>query len=121
MNKDLTLLLIRLIFSGCMLTHGIPKFLNLISERPKFFDPIGIGEIPSLILAVIGEAIAPIFIIIGYKVRFSSLFPIVTMFIAAFVVHFDDPFKKKELALLYLTGFLIILIMGPGRYSINKK
>ena len=32
-----------------------------------------------------------------------------------------NPFKRKELALLYLVGFLIVFLMGPGKYSINKK
>ena len=43
------------------------------------------------------------------------------MFVAAFIVHFDDPFKNKELAILYLVGFLIIFLMGPGKYSIDRK
>jgi putative oxidoreductase len=43
------------------------------------------------------------------------------MIVAAFIVHFDDPFKNKELALLYLAGFLIIFIIGPGKYSLDKK
>ena len=30
-------------------------------------------------------------------------------------------FKRKELALLYLVGFLIVLLMGPGKYSLDKK
>jgi putative oxidoreductase len=44
-----------------------------------------------------------------------------TMLVAAFIVHLDDPFKRKELALLYLVGFLIIFLMGPGKYSVNKN
>jgi putative oxidoreductase len=44
-----------------------------------------------------------------------------TMLVAAFIVHLDDPFKRKELALLYLVGFLIVLLMGPGKYSLDKK
>jgi len=44
-----------------------------------------------------------------------------TMIVAAFIVHLDDPFKRKELALLYLVGFLIVLLMGPGKYSLDKK
>jgi putative oxidoreductase len=43
------------------------------------------------------------------------------MLVAAFIVHLDDPFKRKELALLYLVGFLVVLLMGPGKYSLDKK
>lgn len=121
MNTNITLLITRIVFSLSMMTHGYPKLLNLFSDNPSFVNPIGIGEIPTLIIAVLAEFIAPIFIIIGYRTKIFTLLPIVTMVIAAFVVHLDDPFKRKELALLYLVGFLIIFLMGPGKYSVNKK
>tara|TARA_B100000767_G_scaffold272680_1_gene300936 strand:+ start:62 stop:427 length:366 start_codon:yes stop_codon:yes gene_type:complete len=121
MKTNITLLITRVIFSLSMITHGYPKLIKLISENPSFGNPIGIGEMPTLILAVFAEFIAPIFIIIGYKTRIFSFFPIATMIVAAFIVHFDDPFKNKELALLYLAGFLIIFIIGPGKYSLDKK
>ena len=108
MNTNITLLITRIVFSLSMMTHGYPKLLNLFSDNPSFGNPIGIGEIPTLIIAVLAEFIAPIFIIIGYRTKIFTLLPIVTMVIAAFVVHLDDPFKRKELALLYLVGFLII-------------
>jgi putative oxidoreductase len=104
-----------------MMTHGYTKLLNLFSANPSFENPIGIGELPTLIIAVIAEFIAPIFIIIGYKAKIFSTLPMVTMLVAIFIVHLNDPFKNKELALLYFVGFLIIFLMGPGKYSINKK
>lgn len=121
MISNISLLLTRVFFSLLMITHGYPKLMNLFSENPSFGDPIGIGEIPTLILAVIGEFIAPIFIIIGFKTKIFSFFPIATMLVAALIVHSDDPFAKKELSLLYLFGFLIVFLMGPGKYSIDKR
>jgi putative oxidoreductase len=41
------------------------------------------------------------------------------MLVAAFIVHGDDPFQKKELALLFLTPFLALLLAGPGRFSLD--
>ncbi|MAU64009.1 MAG: DoxX family protein [Flavobacteriaceae bacterium] len=121
MKTHLSLLINRVAFSLLMLTHGYPKLVKLFSENPTFGNPLGIGEIPTLILAVLAEFIAPIFIIIGYKTRIFTIFPIITMFVAAFVVHLDDPFKRKELAIVYLFAFLIIFLMGPGKYSFDKK
>tara|TARA_B110000008_G_scaffold235140_1_gene239828 strand:+ start:362 stop:736 length:375 start_codon:yes stop_codon:yes gene_type:complete len=121
MNKNITLLFTRISFSFMMITHGYPKLIKLFSENPSFSNPIGIGEIPTLTLAVFTEFIAPIFIIIGYKTKFFSVFPIVTMIVAGFIVHFDDPFSRKEKAILYLVGFIIIYLLGPGKYSIDKK
>ncbi|HBY66858.1 MAG TPA: DoxX family protein, partial [Flavobacteriaceae bacterium] len=96
------LLFLRLTFSGMMLTHGIPKLLNLIQGDLEFGDPIGLGPSATLVLAVIGEAICPLLIILGIKTRIAAIPTIITMAIAAFLVHGSDPLARKELALLYL-------------------
>ena len=43
------------------------------------------------------------------------------MAVAVLVVHVNDPFKRQELALLYLAGFAAIALIGPGKYSIDKR
>jgi putative oxidoreductase len=43
------------------------------------------------------------------------------MFVAAFIVHLSDPFARKEKAILFLIGFIAIMMMGPGKYSIDRK
>ncbi len=120
--NNVSLLILRIIFAGSMLYgHGISKLTKLIEGNVSFSNPIGIGEVPTLILAVFSEFVAPIFIIIGYKTKLFSFFPAATMFVAVFVVHFGDSFKSFEKALLFLTGFVIIMLVGPGKYSIDRK
>ncbi len=120
--NNIALLILRIVFAGSMLYgHGLNKFNKLIEGDLTFANPIGIGEAPTLILAVISEFLAPIFILIGYKTRFFSFFPAATMFVAAFIVHMGDPFGRVEKALLFLTVFLILMLTGPGKYSIDKK
>jgi|TARA_R100000479_G_scaffold165038_1_gene104144 putative oxidoreductase len=115
------LLFLRLTFSGMMLTHGIPKLLNLIQGDLEFGDPIGLGPTATLVLAVIGEAICPLLIILGIKTRIAAIPTIITMAIAAFLVHGSDPLARKELALLYLFGFIVIALLGSGRFSLVRK
>ena len=120
--NNLGLALLRIIPSGIMLfVHGLPKLQKLLAGNFEFADPIGIGAAPSLFLTVIGEFVAPLLIIIGFKTRFAAIPAAITMFVAAFVIHGADPFAKKELALLYFVFFLIIALVGPGKYSIDKK
>lgn len=111
----------RISMSAMMLTHGLPKFQKLISGDFEFADPIGMGTAPSLFLTVIGEFICPILIIIGYKTRLASIPTVITMLVAAFIVHAADAFESKEKALLYLVGFATIVLLGPGKYSIDRK
>jgi putative oxidoreductase len=120
-NKDLGLLILRVGASALMLTHGYGKFLKLFTDPTDFGDPIGLGPTVSLILAVIGEFIAPLFIIVGYKTKLASIPALITMLVAAFVVHASDPIGRKEKALLYAICFLAIAFTGAGKYSIDKK
>ena len=120
--NNIALLILRVVFAGSMLYgHGIGKLNRLLEGNLSISNPLGIGEIPTLILAVFSEFLAPIFIIIGYKTKFFSFFPAATMFVAAFIVHLGDPFGKIEKALLFLTVFVILMMTGPGKYSIDRK
>ncbi len=120
-SYHLGLLLLRLGFGGMMLTHGIPKFLNLIQGNMDFGDPIGIGSTLSLILTVIGEFVCPLLVIIGFRTRLTAIPTVITMMVAAFVVHADDPFGTKEKALMYACAFLVMVLAGAGKYSVDRR
>ncbi|MAN60218.1 MAG: DoxX family protein [Flavobacteriaceae bacterium] len=115
------LLLLRLGFSGLMLTHGLPKLLRALQGNLEFGDPLGLGPTLSLLLVIIGEVICPLLIIVGWKTRWAAIPTIITMAVAAFVVHGNDPFGQKEKALLYLVAFIVIALVGPGRYSFDRS
>jgi putative oxidoreductase len=104
-----------------MLTHGIPKLMNLVQGNLEFADPLGIGAVPSLILTVIGEAICPLLIIIGYKTRLAAIPTAITMAVAAFMIHSADPIGTKEKALLFLFAFVVIALTGAGKHSVDRN
>ncbi|PHR14655.1 MAG: DoxX family protein [Aequorivita sp.] len=120
-SYNLGLLLMRVGFGALMLTHGIPKLLKMLSGDFSFGDPIGIGETATLILAVLCEVLFPLLVIIGFKTRLSAIPVIITMAVAAFIVHAADPFGTKEMAILYLIGFTAITLLGAGKYSVDRK
>jgi len=103
-----------------MLTHGIPK-INRLSNADGFPDPLGVSPMVSLILCLIGEVLAPILIIIGFKTKVAAIPAAITMAVAAFVVHAPDSLAKKEHALLYFIVWVVIFLSGPGRFSIDGK
>lgn len=119
--NNLALAILRIGLSAMMLTHGIPKLKMLFDNPSDFPDPMGIGSLPTLILAIIGEVIAPVLVLIGLKTKIATIPTILTMAAAIFVVHANDPFNVKEKAILYLIGFIAIALMGAGKYSIDKK
>ncbi len=87
----------------------------------EFANPLGIGQGPSLFLAVIGEFVAPLLLIIGYKTRFAAIPALITMLVAAVIVHSADPFGTQEKAWLYAVIFMTIILLGPGKFSLDKK
>lgn len=121
LQNDIGLALLRIVPSAIMLTHGFGKFTKLINGNFEFADPLGIGQAPSLFLAVIGEFICPVLVILGVKTRWTAIPPAITMLVAAFIVHANDPINRKELALLYAVVFLVIILLGPGRYSFDRR
>ena len=119
-NYDLGLLILRVGFSVFLLLHGIEKLEVAFTSKISFADPIGLGPTLSLILVLFAEVICTLFIIIGFKVKWASIPPIILMLVAVFVVHSNAPIMERELAILYLIAFSVIGIMGSGKYALKK-
>lgn len=117
---NVSVLLLRLAAGALMLTHGIPKLLKLIAGGEIVFaDPIGLGSATSLTMAMLAEVLGSVLIIFGLVTRFAAFALAFTMAVAAFIVHADDPFARKELGLLYLLIFIVLMITGSGKYSLD--
>ena len=115
----LLLLVLRLLLGGLFLKHGLDKLYAFEELQHAFPDPLGISSKSSLILAIFGELVCSIGFILGFFYRLSLIPMITTMGVAYFIVHATDPFATKELAFVYLALFLILIVAGPGRYSID--
>lgn len=115
------LFILRLVVGCFMLTHGIQKWVMLFSANGAegFLDPLGVGTNASLAMAVFAEVACSGLIIVGLCTRIVVIPLIVTMFVAVFVVHAHDGFEKQELGGLYLTIYVLLLITGSGKYSID--
>ncbi|MFN2396520.1 MAG: DoxX family protein [Bacteroidales bacterium] len=118
---NISLLILRLGIGALMLTHGWPKLLRLFEGGEIFFpDPLGIGSLMSLIMASLAEVAGSVLVMLGLATRLAAASLAFTMFVAAFVVHADDPFQRKELGLMYLLVYIVLIITGSGRYSVDR-
>lgn len=114
------LLVLRLGAGGFMLTHGWGKLSNFSELSEKFPDPLGIGSsLVSLSLAVSAEFFCAILVMAGLATRLATIPLMITMLVAALIVHADDPWQKKEFALLYCVTFATLFATGPGALSID--
>lgn len=121
LSLDLAALLLRVIGGGLMMMqHGYPKLMKLSGNGPvKFADPIGMGEFPSLLLAIFSEFLCSALLILGLFTRLAVIPLIITMFVIIFVVHSGDPIEDIELAVMYAAIFVALLFSGPGKWSID--
>ena len=118
---NMAILLLRITAGAFMLTHGIGKFSLLFgNEAIQFPDPIGVGAAASLALAVFSEVLCSVFLILGIATRLSAIPLIITMLVAAFIVHSADGFGKQELPLLYAVIYLVLAISGSGKISVDS-
>ena len=77
------------------------------------------GSNLSFFLIVFAEFFCSIFLITGFVTRFSAIPLSISMFVAGFIVHQNDPFATKELALIYLVIFIGFIFTGGGKYSVD--
>ena len=120
--RSLGLLFLRLSLGGMLLVgHGWSKLLGFADKMDHFPDPLGVGPRVSLGLVVLAEVLCTAAVMVGFKTR-KAVVPVIGFaLVAAFVFHGDDPFGKRELALVYGAWATTLLLTGPGRYSLDEQ
>lgn len=115
-------LLILRVVTGLLLAfgHGWGKLTGFSEMAQNFPDPLGFGGPFSLGLAVFAEFFCSLALALGILARIATLPLIIMMLTIILIVHIDDPWAKKEFALLYLIPFITILLTGPGKYSLDN-
>jgi len=125
-SKDIGLLILRVSLGLMMLGHGINKLAGI----DGIMGMLSAKGIPSFIAygVYIGEIIAPLMMIIGWRTRLASAIFAVNMLIATVLVHPDYLFAigekgewKAELQGLYFFGALALMFTGAGRISLDRN
>ena len=117
---DAMLMIMRLLFGGLMMWHGVSKIDNFSMLVENFPNPIGLGSRMSLYLAIFAEVICSAAVIVGAFYRLALIPLVFTMCVAMVMVHNGQSFAAKELALIFLVVFVLLFIMGAGRYSLDN-
>ncbi|MBX9839756.1 DoxX family protein [Silvanigrella sp.] len=121
---DLTLLIIRIVFGYAFIIHGWSKILNPFhwmgadAQVPAFFQA----------LAALSEFGGGIALILGLLTRLSSLGLFFTMIVAVYshIFIYGNAFISKEdasyeLPVIYVLLSLLFIVIGPGKFSLDKK
>jgi putative oxidoreductase len=113
-------LLLRLCFGGLIcLNYGLTKLKHFGTMQSAFPDPLHVGHTTSLVLVVFAEVFCALLVVLGLFTRFAALVLVINLAVAALIVHKGHSLEVRETALLYLTAFSAILLVGPGRMSVD--
>jgi len=121
--KDAGLLVLRLGFVSVLIwKHGIDKISAFSADPIEFFDPIGLGPALSLTLAAFAEIVCAAAVAAGIFSRTACAILGLNFAVIVLVLHGAQvPGDRGELALLFMIAFGVLLVTGPGRYSLDEQ
>lgn len=82
-------------------------------------DFMGIGGPASLALVIFAEFFCSALLILGLFTRLAAIPLIITMAVALFKAHNGELFGDGETAAIYLFGYVVVVLLGPGKISID--
>lgn len=142
---DCGLLLLRVAVCTCLFYHhGAEKFYDFQTLTHHNLDPVGIVVTGSVIIAGISDGICSLLVLFGLASRYAALF---VLGVLNTVWWLMDHGMERLLGLpvpirpgahaadlaqtlhtmpnfmnvpLYILGFLVVFLAGPGRYSLDR-
>lgn len=125
-NKDLGLLVLRLSIGIMMLLHGIAKITGGVGHIKGMLAEKGLPEFVAY-GAYVGEVIAPILLIVGFRTRLASLILIMNCLTIIWLGGYNmfglgqHGAWGAELPGLFLFGALTLFFSGSGKYALSSK
>lgn len=116
---DFGLLILR-VFAGVSLAlaHGLSK-LPPSAQFMSGVERLGMpGE--AAWLSGIAEVFGGLSLAAGLATRPAAFLIACNLSVASFLQHANDPYGRKELALLFLAIAVMFLLVGAGRFSIDR-
>jgi putative oxidoreductase len=125
-KNDIGRFILRFTIGALMLIHGLNKVIYGTEQVNQILTSVGIPSFFSFGV-FIGEVLAPIMLIIGFKVRLAGFFVAMDMLIAILLVHSAQLNEINqmggwmlELNALYLLGAVTIMFLGSGHFAVTK-
>ena len=112
--------ILRITVGALMLNHGYNKLIHFADMEPKFINFLGLGNSASLSLVIFAEFFCSVFLMLGLFTRLATIPLIITMVVAVWKAHHFEVFVDGEKAALYLGAYITLLLVGPGKASLDS-
>ena len=125
-NQGLAIFIQRVLVGFLLLFHGIANLSSGYAFIKSVFAGYGLPEFFAY-GAFIGEIVAPLLIIAGYRTRLAALILAFNMLVATLLAHAGDIFALNqyggwaiELQAFYLFGGIAVFFSGAGAFALSK-
>ena len=126
-QNDTGKLLLRLTLGILILLHGLAKLMGGTAGIVGMVEGAGLpGFLGYAVL--LGEVVGPILLIVGFHARIGAALVALNMLVAIALAHMgelatlnDQGGWALELQGMFLFTAVALVLMGPGRYSINQR
>jgi putative oxidoreductase len=116
-----TLLAFRAAVSVELITvHGLKKIGIGLAQPEQVPNPVGLPVWLNEGIGISANLIFPLFVMAGLLTRLAAL-PILAVTVTGFFYHLHSDPLVRDTPYMYSVCFLMILVAGPGRYSLDAR
>lgn len=126
-NTHISLLIFRVSIAFTMLVYGITKLIHGITFIQNTLTEKGLPEFLGYGV-FIGEILAPILIMIGYRTRLAGLVFAFNCLVAALLVQTEQIFKLNDygglaigLLFIYIASGIALYYSGAGKLAVSTQ
>lgn len=126
MSENIGKLLLRWMLAGMMLFHGVNKALHGVGFIKGLVHGQGLPEWAAYGV-FIGEIVAPLFLILGWKSRLWAGIIALNMAVAIYLTQMASFMQSgahgawaMEVSMFYFLTAVIIVFLGSGKYAVMR-
>lgn len=114
------MLFLRISIGTFMLVHGYGKLVHFSEWAPGFKTTfLGLSPTISFTLLVFAEFFCSLLLILGLFTRLAAIPLLIAMIMAVVKGHNKDIFGEGEHAAMYAVVYIVLILIGPGRISVD--
>ena len=117
---NIGIFILRVCIAMLLIVHSCNLLSHLTERQDSFIELMGLNNPITIALALSAELICAILLLVGLGTRLILVPLIVTMSASILIVHQCNIFETGTTAFLYVTGFVVLFIIGAGKYSVDS-
>lgn len=102
-----------------MMAHGLKKVGVGVAQAETVPNPLHLPAQLNDLFATSANLFFPVLVIIGFFTRLAVIPVLAVTLTGYFVVHWNDSLLEKDTPFMYSVSFLLIVVLGPGKYSLD--